>query len=417
LSDEAASQSGTAPLRVAIVIEHFNPTGGGNERSTAQIAESLIARGHEVTLIAGSCRPEHHLDGATMHVLARRRCSRVWRLARFARWARQVLESGKFDVTMSMTMAVPAAVLEPRGGTVRETLKRNIAMRRAPLRRLLKRLTLLVRPKQGLLLKLEKRALRAPQLHTAVALSQYVARQFAEHYALPSGKVRLITNGSHMPTPSDAQRHAWRSKIRSAFQVSDESCVFLFAAHNLKLKGLATLLRALSRLQQRGVDAVVLVAGPAGYREHRAAMQAGVRDRVRFVGPTNEMPAMYAAAEVTVLPTFYDPSSKVVLESLMMRTPAISTAYNGASDFILPEDGPTRGEVLADPADADALAAAMAKLTEPAYRRACAEACAGLDATLSMSRHVDELIAVLLRAAGRSGHDEAAVSSAGRSLV
>ncbi len=66
------------------------------------------------------------------------------------------------------------------------------------------------------------------------------------------------------------------------------------------------------------------------------------------------------------MPTFYDPSSKVVIESLMMGTPAISTAYNGASDFIAPADGSARGRVIADPSDHRALAQAMIELWDPA---------------------------------------------------
>jgi glycosyltransferase involved in cell wall biosynthesis len=109
------------------------------------------------------------------------------------------------------------------------------------------------------------------------------------------------------------------------------------------------------------------------------------------------MPELYAAADVTVLPTFYDPSSKVVIESLMLGIPAITTRYNGAAAFVLPEDGPPRGRVIEDPADDAALAAAMIELRDPAVHAACVAATAGLDQALSMKRHVDQLEQVLQR--------------------
>ena len=402
-------QPDATSLNVAIVIEHFSLVGGGNERSTAQIAERLIERGHAVTIITGGCKHEHYLPGATMRVWSRYKSARVWRLGWFAWWARRELQRGSFDVTLSMTTAVAADVIEARAGTMKEMLKRNVATRPTHVRRAIKRLLLWLTPKHQLFLFLERLTFKSDRLHTAVALSGYVQRQFVEYYQLEPERIRLIPNGSHMPRIEPDQRATWRRQIREAFQVKADTCVFLFASHDLRRKGWATVLQALKRLHTQGEDAVVFLAGTAGYREHRAVCELGLRDHVRFIGPTNQMPAMFAAADVTVLPTFCDPSSKVVIESLMMGTPAISTAYNGASDFILPEEGPTRGRVISDPADSEALAQAMAELIEPETREGCREACDGLDQTLSMDRHVETLIDLLHEAAGQPR--EAAVAS------
>jgi UDP-glucose:(heptosyl)LPS alpha-1,3-glucosyltransferase len=113
------------------------------------------------------------------------------------------------------------------------------------------------------------------------------------------------------------------------------------------------------------------------------------------------MPSLYAAADVTVLPSFYDPSSKVILESLMMGTPAISTTYNGASDHLTPPDGSPRGLVIDDPADPRKLADVMIRLADADFRGACAEACTGLADQLSMKRHVDQLEQVLYESVPR----------------
>jgi len=96
-----------------------------------------------------------------------------------------------------------------------------------------------------------------------------------------------------------------------------------------------------------------------------------------------------------VLPSYYDPSSKVVIESLMVGTPAISTSYNGASDFILPGAGVVRGRVVAEPADVEGLTAAMLELADPAELARCRAAMGGLHEELSMRRHVERLEAIL----------------------
>ena len=68
----------------------------------------------------------------------------------------------------------------------------------------------------------------------------------------------------------------------------------------------------------------------------RAAERLGVADRVRFWGPVTETAPFYQAATVLALPTLYDPCSNVVLEALACGTPAVTTAANGAAEFITP---------------------------------------------------------------------------------
>lgn len=386
-------------MRVAVVIESFNPAAGGNERSTDQIVRELVTRGHEVTLITGAC-PEHaRPEGVDVRAMGTRKSSSVFRLMRFIRWANRELEQGAFDTSLSVTMAVPAKVMQPRGGTVRETLQRNIAMRGGGWKSQRKRIEVQFDPKQQLLLAMERRTLNSEAVYRVVALSQYVVGQLELHYGFPAERTVVIPNAAVMPDADAAQRTAWRTALRQAYRIDESDVVYLFAAQNPSLKGLPTLLRALPRVLESGVPAVALLAGGIGFGDHESVARVGLRDAVRIIGPTRQMPALFAASDVTVLPSWYDPSSKVVLESLMMGTPAISTTYNGASDHLEPGDGPPRGCVIDDPSDDVQLAEAMQRLADPAFRAACSAACDGLADQLSMRRHVDALEAVLYESA------------------
>lgn len=387
-------------MRIAIAIENFDPEAGGNERSTAQIAEALRDRGHAVTILTGASPGRVAIEGVEVRAMTRGKSSSVLRLLRFARWAGAQLQRGGFDASLSVTMAVAAQVLQPRGGTVRETLARNIAMRRSPSSRFFKRIALALNPKQQALLMLERRTLASPRVGRVVAVSQYVTEQLANHYQVGDDRIELIPNASVMPAPDPDTLAKWRGQVRQAFGIPEEATVFLFAAQNPRLKGFGTLVPALRRLVDRGLEPVVLLAGKFGYGHQAWVAELGLRDHVRFVGPTRSMPRLYAAADATVLPTFYDPASKVVIESLMMGRPAISTGSNGASDFIEPEVGRPRGRVIDDAADVDALADAMAELCDPVIRAACAAAIdPRLADELSMARHVDRLESVLRDAA------------------
>ena len=92
--------------------------------------------------------------------------------------------------------------------------------------------------------------------------------------------------------------------------------------------------------------------------------------RVRFLGPQPAVERFYAAGRVLALPTVYDPCSNVVLEALAGGLPVVTTAANGASEFIRPGDN---GAILARPDDCQDLAAALdeylERATDPAVQQ------------------------------------------------
>ena len=127
----------------------------------------------------------------------------------------------------------------------------------------------------------------------------------------------------------------------------------------------------------------------------RAAERLGVADRVKFWGPVKEAAPFYQAAAVLALPTLYDPCSNVVLEALACGLPAVTTAANGAAEFITPG---ANGAILARPDDVPALTQALeaflASGQDPQVRRAAADAVAGL----SWERTVAQTLEVLAEA-------------------
>jgi UDP-glucose:(heptosyl)LPS alpha-1,3-glucosyltransferase len=388
-------------MKIALVVDRIEHAGGGAERSTHEVAGELHDRGHEVTILAGRGPEDIAVRGATVQCWLNRGGGGVWGVAGFALWARRELARGGFDATVAFTTLVPADIVEPWGGTVRETNERNIALRKSPGARARKRLVLAFNAKQQLMLWLERGTFRNPQVKKAVALSRYVVDQFRRHYGLDDSRIALIPNAVELPPVSEEQRRVYRRRIREGFRVPEDSLTFVFAAMNPRLKGATPLLQAAKLLADRGVAFTLLLAGRIGYAEQHLAATLGIRDHVRIVGTTERMVELYCAADVTVLPSFYDPSSRVVIESLLLGTPAISTVFNGASDFIVRDDGRRCGRVLADPADAAALAEAMAEMADPAERLRCAQATRGLAPQLSIRRHVDQLEKLLREVAGR----------------
>ena len=123
--------------------------------------------------------------------------------------------------------------------------------------------------------------------------------------------------------------------LRQRLGAPENGAVILFVGSGFERKGLTYLLQAFGSLRDKTSQLWVVGKGHiAVYR--RAAERLGVADRVRFWGPVTETAPFYQAATVLALPTLYDPCSNVVLEALACGTPAVTTAANGAAEFITP---------------------------------------------------------------------------------
>ncbi|MFQ5424632.1 MAG: glycosyltransferase family 4 protein [Phycisphaerae bacterium] len=373
-------------MRIAIVIERIEAWRGGAETSTLELAGLLHARGHEIHLITTSRSPSS--PNLTVHTIRPGTMLRPLRTAAFVRKTTDFLAGVSFDLVHAVVPLPCADVYQPRGGLLPETLERNVALRTSVSRRLFKRTLGRISVKHQTLLELERSVFR-PDGPCVLAVSQYVARQCERYYGITEPRVRVVFNGVRTPTETDEQVAADRRKIRRQYHVADDTLLLLFVAHNLRLKGMGTLIDALVRLRRGGDDFKLLVVGRDNpVRFVRRIERAGLSRHIVFTGPTQRAGAFYHAADVCIHPTFYDPCSRVVLEALSRGVPCITTAYNGATEVMT--DG-VEGFVVDDPGDGKALAVRIGALRSDTLRRTMSKHAIRLRERISMARHVREL--------------------------
>jgi UDP-glucose:(heptosyl)LPS alpha-1,3-glucosyltransferase len=142
--------------------------------------------------------------------------------------------------------------------------------------------------------------------------------------------------------------------------------LFLFAANNFRLKGLACLLKAFSQISnfksQISNDAYLIVAGSDNASPYRRlAADLNISDKVLFLGSVGDIGNLLLAADVAVLPTFYDPCSRFILETLAAGKPVITTQFNGASEQFTDN---RHGRVIDSPDNITALADALTHFTD-----------------------------------------------------
>jgi glycosyltransferase involved in cell wall biosynthesis len=148
-----------------------------------------------------------------------------------------------------------------------------------------------------------------------------------------------------------------------------EAPVILFVARLIGVKRCDLLLEAAKRLRSRGSAFNVWIAGDGPEREalERQAREAGLHD-VRFLGNVDsaELPAIYAAADVFVLPSDHEPWGAVVCEAAACGLPLVlSDRVGSAPDAVV--DGENGYRFPAG--DADVLAGALERLLADEDRR------------------------------------------------
>ncbi|MCH7870906.1 MAG: glycosyltransferase family 4 protein, partial [Planctomycetes bacterium] len=268
--------------------------------------------------------------------------------------------------------------------------QRSVAMGRTVVGRCVKRISRWLNARQRFLLATERGLLTRPSPPYVAAVSQYVKRQVQRAYGTPPERVRVVFNGVAIEPLANDDAKAERTELRGRYGCSAEARVVLFVAHNFKLKGLAELIRATAGEGGARPGWTCWVAGRDNATPYRRlATSLGVERDVAFLGADVPMGLLYAAADVLAHPTFYDPCSRVVLESLCCGLPVVTTRHNGAAEVMR---AGVHGEVVDSPRAIDALRRAIENCLSPAVRDACRSDAAAMRTRLSMSRHAGELM-------------------------
>lgn len=378
-------------LRTAILIERADIRLGGAERSTAELCAELRRQGVEATILAARGEPSEHT-----RILCGQAGKRT-SLKTFEEALQRHLAANRYDIIHSTLPVSGADIYQPRGGSYRETIARTVASYPHAVQRFLKRSTHALNWRRLEYLRAEAKVCSRGSRTVIAALSGYVREQFKRHYNVADERIAVIGNGVNTDFSRDLiEDRRQRETIFRFLRIgADRPCVlFLFAANNPRLKGLGPLLKAFKQAieQSRDVYPVLVVAGSKGFGTFGGCVRKfGLAKYVYSMHAGEGIWALLAGCDTAVLPTYYDPCSRFILEALAMAKPVITSRYNGAAERFA---NGRHGIVVDEPDDVNGLTRALLYFCEPARielaRRAIAED--NLRQDVSIRRHVEELI-------------------------
>ncbi len=155
--------------------------------------------------------------------------------------------------------------------------------------------------------------------------------------ALPD-KVAVVPCGVNM----ELFMHHDKLQSRQKLGINDEK-IMLFVGRIDPLKGIDRLLQAVPLIKNHGDLKLYVIGGDAGSRVELEKLQKltgelKISDRVIFQGIVKQdiLPYYYSAADVCVVPSYYESFGLVPLESLACGTPVVATDVGDLKHIIRP---------------------------------------------------------------------------------
>ncbi len=223
-----------------------------------------------------------------------------------------------------------------------------------------------------------------------IAVSPEVRDDLVRLGVAPAEKFAIVRLGIELDERVSAAEGA-RAEVRRILGVAPGAFLIGWVGRMTAVKRTEDVLRALSGLLERGVDAYVCLVGdgPDRHQLERYAHELGIVRRCLFVGYQNEMGRFYQAIDALVLPSINEGTPVSVIEALAAERPAVATRVGGIPDVI--RDGVDG--FLVDAGDVDDLAKKLALLArEPARRAAMgAEGRARVLERYAVERLVDDI--------------------------
>ncbi len=171
--------------------------------------------------------------------------------------------------------------------------------------------------------------------HRIVAATEKGKYELASYYGASPEKISVIPCGVNL----ELFRHLDKEEARRNLGFNGDD-IILFVGRIDPLKGIDRLLMALPKLN--GQKPKLLVIGgdedsrPEVERLQRLSRSLHIQDSVTFAGivEQKELPLYYSAADVCVIPSYYESFGLVALESLACGTPIVATRVGGMESVI-----------------------------------------------------------------------------------
>ena len=371
----------TNKLNIALVRRGYSPSGGA-EAYLKRLADGIMKAGHHLQFIGSEEWP-----GEQWPFGSRTRLSATSAIG-FADELEQLRPQLHCDLLFSLERVWNCDVYRAGDGVHRAWLARRRKFE-IPLRQFVRAAS----RKHRDLLQLEESLFAAHNAGRVIAASQMVRNDIIEVYGYPGDNIDIVRNG----VPLDRFRFdlELREKSRANLNLKQDQIALLFAGSGWERKGLLFAIEALALCKDRKLR--LLVAGRGNARPYETTRLHFWREEpVQFLGELTDLVPLYAAADMFILPTIYDPFSNACLEALACGLPVITTRSNGFSEII---ENDVHGSIVEGAGNLIALRDAIRFWSDPSRRDAARATNVDRASQFDISKNVAQTLEILMRVA------------------
>ena len=360
-------------LTIGFVRRGYSPSGGA-ESYLKRLARGVVARGHQAHLFAS---PDWPTDDLSFNEITRLRATSA--LA-FADEVRKIQSQIQCDVLMSLERIWHCDVYRAGDGVHRAWLERRERFG-GPFANLVRGFN----RKHPDILRLEQSLLGDRESSRVIANSQMVKSEIGDFYGYPADRIDIVRNG--VPLVEFRFDPAFRERSWTDLKLNKGEVAVLFVGSGWERKGLRFAIKAIEACKDPRLR--LLVVG-------RGDEEKFHRPFVRFLGEMADLRPVYAASDIFILPTIYDPFSNACLEALAAGLPVITTLSNGFSEII--ENG-IHGSIVDLADDIAGLRDAIKFWSDSSRRVTARPAIIERASQFDISKSVEQTLAVLVQAA------------------
>ena len=195
-----------------------------------------------------------------------------------------------------------------------------------------------------------------PSMDRLIVVSKAIEEKVVEEGRLGVQRV-LVYNGV------DLERYDHLEPcctLRDEYQMEPDSPIVGVVGRLELEKGHPTLLEAWPMVLEQVPNAYLIIVGEGSRHDalRQIARDQGIERHVIFTGRRDDIPAVTAALDVAVLPSYREAQGLTILEAMAMSRPVVASNVGGIPEMV--KDGVTG--LLVPPHDPPALAAAISRL-------------------------------------------------------
>lgn len=366
-------------LRIAFVRRAYSRSGGA-EAYVKRLADGIAKAGHEIQLVTTAEWPEDQWPFGSIRRL------RATTVIGFADELEQIRPQLSCDVLFSLERVWSCDIYRAGDGVHRAWLARRTKFE-VPLKQFMRTSS----RKHRDLLRLEETLFQKRKAGRVIAASQMVVNEIVDQYGYPMNRIDLVRNG--VPLDKFHFEAVLREKSRAQLKLQQDQIVLLFAGSGWERKGLLFAIEAMALCKNPKMR--LLVAGRGDTTPYKTTrLRFWREDPVQFLGEVADLVPVYAAADIFILPTIYDPFSNACLEALASGLPVITTRSNGFSEIV--EDG-MHGSIVDSPKNLIGLRDAIHFWSDSSRRNAARAATIERASQFDISKNVAQTLEIVRR--------------------